>query len=144
MVDPYIDQGDPSTHSAVPQTDTPPDPPVAVVVVVVVGGGGLVVEVVLEPALPPSGSLPFVLPPDTPVPDWVPKVTMLVSWGLCEVTARPARRLPERLGTVFVDPDTFVHVCPSLEVMAVNVEPARTTSTKEGTVNAFPPALVAN
>ena len=114
MVDPYIDQGDPSTHSAVPQTDTPTELPGAVVVVVVedvlvvveVGGGAVVVVVVVEPVVPPS----VVPPPETPAPDWTPKVTPLVSLGLCEVTARPARRLPERFGTLLVDPDTFVHV----------------------------------
>jgi hypothetical protein len=103
--------------------------PVVVVVVV----DPVVVGVVVEPGppepgnwvgAPPGGAGP--VPPST----WTESnVAVLVTFTLCEVTARPARRLPARPGTVFVDPDTFVQLRPSVEVMAVNVDPERSAST---------------
>jgi hypothetical protein len=106
---------------------------VVVVVVVVVVAVDPVVVVVVEPGSPepgawvepaPGGAEPA--PPST----WTESnVAVLVTFTLCEVTARPAMRLPARPGTVFVDPDTFVQLRPSVEVMAVKVDPERSAST---------------
>jgi hypothetical protein len=189
MVEPYIDHVDPSTHRAVPQTDTwpgaelapvgaraledrpegrtglvagdvvvvvvvePEPPPVGwwlggsvpvpgvdpVPAAVVVVGAGAVVVVGGDPALPtaPSGLGPTSLvrvPSPEPLAGlpstWTaPKVTLLVRLGLCEVTATPARRLLARAGIYSDEPEILVHVSPSVETMAVNVEPERTALT---------------